>query len=501
MFFTLMLRSWHQPGSDGFMPRHSGTTDVHDKNVTQLSSSIFKTSVGDQEKNDFASQLLQASAGACAGIIAMSATYPMDMYHFEQQMYVNQTSDEWKRVVKKPSTYTYTSGRLQKRSTDGSIRIWDSDKGTCETTLNGHKGATSAFVGFDQDKAAPSTSTSFLETGRPHNLNTNKAVSNRDVHGLCSELSSVNVNSNLKDSYFTQDSDKLLFSPNSINSSLGKHFPQDSEYCKDHSTTPAFWEDIIVDDMLNKDFDQQQFCKGTNNLASGHHSPHYLQNPNQSNHELKHQNQICNQNHLRKQAIWDPKQLPTYLAAAEWQNRHAALVALAQIAEGCSKVMVKKFGASGGYGLCSRSLVDVITNLISLIAALLANYFDDRMDPVGAIIRALYIIRTWSMTVLENVNSLVGRSAAPEYLQKLTYLCWNHHKAVRHIDTVRAYTFGSHYFVEVDIVLPAGMPLQEAHDIGESLQEKLELLPEIERAFVHLDYEYSHKSEHAQAHS
>ncbi|GAB4859730.1 Metal tolerance protein 11 [Ancistrocladus abbreviatus] len=144
---------------------------------------------------------------------------------------------------------------------------------------------------------------------------------------------------------------------------------------------------------------------------------------------------------------------------------------------------------------------DVITNIIGLIAALLANYFSGWMDPVGAIILAFYTIRTWSMTVLENVNSLVGKSAAPEYLQKLTYLCWNHHKAVRHIDTVRAYTFGSHYFVEVDIVLPANMPLQEAHDIGESLQEKLELLPEIERAFVHLDYEYSHKPEHAQTYS
>lgn len=144
---------------------------------------------------------------------------------------------------------------------------------------------------------------------------------------------------------------------------------------------------------------------------------------------------------------------------------------------------------------------DVITNIIGLIAALLANYVSDWMDPVGAIILALYTIRTWSMTVLENVNSLVGKSATPDYLQKLTYLCWNHHKAIRHIDTVRAYTFGSHYFVEVDIVLPANMPLQEAHDIGESLQEKLELLPEIERAFVHLDYEYTHKPEHAQAHS
>uniref|UniRef100_A0A9I9DU55 Metal tolerance protein 11 n=1 Tax=Cucumis melo TaxID=3656 RepID=A0A9I9DU55_CUCME len=144
---------------------------------------------------------------------------------------------------------------------------------------------------------------------------------------------------------------------------------------------------------------------------------------------------------------------------------------------------------------------DVVTNAIGLVAALLANYIAGWIDPLGAIILALYTIRTWSMTVLENVNSLVGRSAAPEYLQKLTYLCWNHHKAIRHIDTVRAYTFGSHYFVEVDIVLPGDMPLEEAHDIGESLQEKLELLPEIERAFVHLDYEYKHKPEHAQAHS
>ncbi|KAG8085842.1 hypothetical protein GUJ93_ZPchr0010g10881 [Zizania palustris] len=143
---------------------------------------------------------------------------------------------------------------------------------------------------------------------------------------------------------------------------------------------------------------------------------------------------------------------------------------------------------------------DVITNVIGLVAALLANYVEGWIDPVGAIILAIYTIRTWSMTVLENVQSLVGQSASPEYLQKLTYLCWNHHKAVRHIDTVRAYTFGSHYFVEVDIVLPCDMPLQEAHDIGEALQEKLERLPEIERAFVHLDYEFTHQPEHARSH-
>ena len=50
---------------------------------------------------------------------------------------------------------------------------------------------------------------------------------------------------------------------------------------------------------------------------------------------------------------------------------------------------------------------------------------------------------------------------------------------------------------QVDIVLPEDMPLREAHEIGESLQVKLERLEEVERAFVHLDHECNHKPEHS----
>jgi len=44
------------------------------------------------------------------------------------------------------------------------------------------------------------------------------------------------------------------------------------------------------------------------------------------------------------------------------------------------------------------------------------------------------------------------------------------------------------------------MPLREAHDIGESLQIKAERLEEVERCFVHLDFETMHhpNSEHKQ---
>ncbi|KAF3792469.1 Metal tolerance protein 10 [Nymphaea thermarum] len=139
---------------------------------------------------------------------------------------------------------------------------------------------------------------------------------------------------------------------------------------------------------------------------------------------------------------------------------------------------------------------DVVTNSIGLATAILAVRFLWWIDPTGAILIALYTMSTWAKTVLENVWSLVGKTAPPEYLQTLTYLIWNHHVEIRHIDTVRAYTFGSHYFVEVDIVLPGDMPLRKAHDIGEELQERLEQLPQVERAFVHLDFECSHRPEH-----
>lgn len=139
---------------------------------------------------------------------------------------------------------------------------------------------------------------------------------------------------------------------------------------------------------------------------------------------------------------------------------------------------------------------DVITNSIGLATALLAIKVTWWIDPLGAILIAVYTMSTWAKTVLENVRSLVGRSAPPDYLAKLTYLIWNHHEEIKHIDTVRAYTFGFYYFVEVDIVLPGTMLLIQAHDIGETLQEKLEQLPEVERAFVHVDFEFSHRPEH-----
>nr|KAG5706462.1 hypothetical protein BaRGS_032855 [Batillaria attramentaria]KAG5706463.1 hypothetical protein BaRGS_032856 [Batillaria attramentaria] len=150
---------------------------------------------------------------------------------------------------------------------------------------------------------------------------------------------------------------------------------------------------------------------------------------------------------------------------------------------------------------------DVCSNTVAIVCGYLGsqqfqNDFDidgfKYVDPAGAILISLYIIYNWWQMGAEQIKLLTGRTATPEFLSKVTWMVLDHDENIRHIETVRAFHSGNNFLVEVDIVLPETMPLGVAHDIGERLQQKLESLPEVERAFVHLDYDFTHtpKMEH-----
>ena len=42
-------------------------------------------------------------------------------------------------------------------------------------------------------------------------------------------------------------------------------------------------------------------------------------------------------------------------------------------------------------------------------------------------------------------------------------------------------------------MMPATTELWRAHDLAQRLQDKIELLPNVERAFVHVDHETEHR--------
>lgn len=135
---------------------------------------------------------------------------------------------------------------------------------------------------------------------------------------------------------------------------------------------------------------------------------------------------------------------------------------------------------------------DVLSNAIAATCGFVAFHYWAYLDPMGAIAISLYIIVNWWQTGAEQVRMLTGHAAKPEFINRVTWLSLGHDQRIQQIDTVRAYHSGNEFFVEVHIVLPEDMTLKEAHDIGEPLQQKIEQLPEVARAFVHLDYETDH---------
>ncbi|KAL5015135.1 hypothetical protein ScPMuIL_009405 [Solemya velum] len=111
------------------------------------------------------------------------------------------------------------------------------------------------------------------------------------------------------------------------------------------------------------------------------------------------------------------------------------------------------------------------------------------IDPAGALIISFYIAINWWVTGRAQMKLITGHTANSHFLSKLTWMCVNHNKDIKYIDTVAAFHHGHNYLVEADIALPANMTLKEAYSIGESLKKKIENQKDVERALVNLAYE------------
>ncbi|CAF3297727.1 unnamed protein product [Rotaria socialis] len=138
---------------------------------------------------------------------------------------------------------------------------------------------------------------------------------------------------------------------------------------------------------------------------------------------------------------------------------------------------------------------DVASNIVALICGLIGSFaykqsINEKLifiDPIGAIVISFYIIFTWIRQANAQVKRLSGFTADPQFLSQITWITYHHSPLIEKIDTVRAFYFGTSFLVEVDIVLREDMMLKEAHNIGESLQKKIEELPEVERVSLQLN--------------
>lgn len=139
---------------------------------------------------------------------------------------------------------------------------------------------------------------------------------------------------------------------------------------------------------------------------------------------------------------------------------------------------------------------DMIINGTGILTSVGGSWLRWWIDPMGAILLSFLIATIWLRTAYSEFQLLIGVTADTQMQQWITYIAMTHSSSITGIDTVRAYHSGPRIIVEVDVVMDPEESLRESHDVAEALQMKLERLPDVERAYVHIDYETSHKPEH-----
>lgn len=162
----------------------------------------------------------------------------------------------------------------------------------------------------------------------------------------------------------------------------------------------------------------------------------------------------------------------------------------------CKKVATK-YSNDSVKAVAQDNANDVLSNTIALLAPQLTRLGKGWWiaDPIAGIVISVYIIFRWVQTGMEQAEMIVGKRADAEFLRKL------HETAAKHstdmqLDQLTAYHFGPKYLVEIEMVMSQSTSLRESHDAGITLQHEIETFDEVERCFVHIDYQLRLHDDH-----
>jgi cation diffusion facilitator family transporter len=143
--------------------------------------------------------------------------------------------------------------------------------------------------------------------------------------------------------------------------------------------------------------------------------------------------------------------------------------------------------ASPGLDAAAKdNLSDVITSLAALLGIVGSNFISPLLDPLAGVAVALWIFKAVYGTAKENLGYLTGAGADEEVRNRILDSVKDVPglEDVHHIVTEYA---GPKLVVEMHVNVDGNKTLNEAHAICDQATERLEALPEVDRAYVHVE--------------
>ena len=139
--------------------------------------------------------------------------------------------------------------------------------------------------------------------------------------------------------------------------------------------------------------------------------------------------------------------------------------------------------------LCASArdnLSDVLSSVGAMVGVLASRFVHPLLDPAAGVLVALWIFRgVWGI-LHENLGYLTGSGAPPEVTASILRVA-SAVPGVTNVHQVIADHVGPKLRVDMHIDVDGGMSLREAHAIGEQVAARVEALPEVGLAFVHVE--------------
>ena len=133
------------------------------------------------------------------------------------------------------------------------------------------------------------------------------------------------------------------------------------------------------------------------------------------------------------------------------------------------------------------NLSDVLTSLAAFLGAYGSTVFP-LADPIGGLLVSAWIFRAVFRAALENMGFLTGAGANPELRERLLREA-SQVPGVKRVHHLMTEYVGSRLVVDMHVNVDGSITLVEAHLISDRIIERLQVIPEVDRAYVHVEPE------------
>ncbi|HSV85102.1 MAG TPA: cation diffusion facilitator family transporter [Levilinea sp.] len=134
------------------------------------------------------------------------------------------------------------------------------------------------------------------------------------------------------------------------------------------------------------------------------------------------------------------------------------------------------------------NLNDVLTSLAAFVGAVGSTYIHVLLDPMAGIIVAAWILRAAYRAAGENFGFLTGAGAGVALRRQIVEIAQEVPGVISVHHTMTEYV-GPHLVVDMHVNVDGEKSLNETHAISDEIIHRIEALPEVDRAYVHIEPE------------